>query len=73
MTHGLVRIGCPKGFDAQKLKVTLSFDGTTYEISYSKGDGDYIRAGGLNYLNCTEFRPGGGKGKVEIERVYSQD
>lgn len=73
MTHGLVRIGCPKGFDAQKLKVTLSFDGTTYEISYRKGDGDYIRAGGLNYLNCTEFRPCGGKGKVEIERVYSQD
>ena len=70
MSRGLVRIGRPRGFDAQRLKVTLKIGGTTYRISYEKGDGDYIRAGDLNYLNCTEFRPDGKRDEVELVRVY---
>ena len=73
MSRGLVRIGKPRGFDAQRLKVTLKIGGTTYKISYQRGDGDYIRSGELNYLNCTEFRPDEKKGSVEVVRIYRGD
>ena len=73
MSRGLVRIGKPRGFDAQRLKVTLKIGGTTYKISYQRGDGDYIRSGELNYLNCTEFRPDEKKGSAEVVRIYRGD
>lgn len=72
MKNGLLCVGRPLTNDPERLKLSYRFKGTEYVISYVRGDGDYIRADGVNYLNCTEFRPEPAKGKVALVRVFAE-
>ena len=72
MKNGLLCVGRPLTNDPERLKISYRFKGTEYVISYVRGDGDYIRADGVNYLNCTEFRPEPAKGKVALVRVFAE-